>query len=728
MIPSSTPGARRGHHLPSLLGALAVVLGGAPAAQAAQPLGHLDAATPTLIGGWAFDPDHPAASIAVHVYVDGAFFAAATTTGHRPDVNAAFGLTGDHGFTLSVELEALGLGDHQVMVYAIDLDGEGNPAIDGSPATVSVTCPPSCSGPPTGSLDKAEAFHFAGWAKDPDSDAPLQVHLYVDGVLVKALTAGDYRPDVGFHGFNWTPPPYGAGAHQVVAHAIGVDATGAPNGENPSLDHSPITLAAGCAGLAASALGWCQGMAPYWIDRQSTTELVGDDSVRVGVDRSFGGTIFQLYGQGWDENLILEHGGGAVQLSIWGYDPVGPAGWFALDACDPTPYASNQACLAAGHSACVARAFSDGAHVLDCVTAQPCGGWTAGAPWNPIQAQGPLCGWDSPLNDVSAAGYQGATYYTSHAAPFHFTSTLPAAPMPMEQWVTPHAGYAEVRYRLSYDGPTAWSPHPQEIPAIFTAPGVRSHYYYYGGDAPFTGAPPTHLTAAPNTHLRWPDRPVYGHADFIDYATEGWWGVCDDDQDRCLTLAAFDPLMNEASLSVNQDGESGYLTALGYFGVEPGMSHEWTVYFFPYRYDHVLPSGLTVRQTIAALAPLDFGCAPTCGVTPALVDTVATSDWTGLVRVAGVEQTATHTRHRARVVAAYGGCAVAPGQVVDLYTHPDDPCALDPELASGQSWILGATADGEGGWDVSACGFAVPTPELELADRVWLSDQPVLCD
>ncbi len=704
----------------------------APAALAAQPLGNVDSTTATLIGGWAFDPDHPAASIAVHIYIDGAFYSAGTTTGHRPDVNAAFGLTGDHGFTLPLDVEALGLGDHEVIAYAIDLDGEGNPAIPGSPVTVTITCPPSCpepqTGPPTGNLDKAEWDHFAGWAKDPDSDAPLQVHIYVDGVLVKAITADDYRPDVGDHGFNWSPPAYGAGSHQVVAYAIGVDAAGAPDGQNPSLANSPQTLAAGCAGLSASALGWCQGMAPYWIDRQATTELVGDHTMRVGVDRSFGGTIFQLYGAGWDDNLILEHGGGAVQLSIWGYDPVGGTGWFAIDACDPTPYATQQACLAAGHASCVARAHSAGAHVTDCVTAQPCGGWTAGAPWNPIQAQGPACGWDSPLNDVTAAGYQGASYYTAHAAPFHFTSTLPAAPMPMEQWVTPHPGYAEVRYRLSYDGPTTWSPHPQEIPAIFTAPGIHSHYYYYGGDAPFTGDTPTHLTEAPNTHLRWPDRPVYGHADYIDYATEGWWGVCDDDQDRCLTFAAFDPLMNEASLSVNQDGGSGYLTALGYFAVQPGVTLEWTVYMFPYRHDHLLPTGLTVRQTIAQLAPADFGCAPTCGVTPALVDAVLDGDWTGLVRLAGVEQTATHTHYRARVAASYGSCSLSAGQVVDLYTPLGDPCELG--LASGESWILSATPSSSvpGGWDVDTCAFAAPAPSLDLADRVWLSDQLADCD
>ena len=611
-------------------------------AYAAQPVGHLDAATATWVGGWAYDPDHPSSRIAVHVYVDGQLAAAGDTAGVRPDVNAAFGITGEHGFTIPVDVAAFGAGQHAVVAYAIDPDGEGNPGIDGSPAYVTTTCTPSCggrtcgddgcggtcgscasgqwcdagacAGDPQGSLDAAGPGLIGGWARDPDHDGPIDVHIYVDGQLMKVARADQIRSDVGAHAFNWVPQPFGPGSHEVVAYAIGVDAGGAPDGHNPSLEHTPARFTGSCDGLQADAYGWCTSLAPYWTSRQADTTYVGNDSVRVGVDRSYGGTIFQLYGPGWDRNLVLEHGGGAVQLSIWGYDPVGTVGWFADETCDPTGYPTPEAC-AARHTSCSAWAHPQGAHVSNCQTTSPCGGWTAGAPWNPIQAQGPQCGWDSPLNDVNAAGWQGDAYYTRLDAPFHFTSTQPAVPMPMEQWVTPHWGYVEIRYRLSYTGPYTWTPHPQEIPAFFTAPGVNERFYYYGGDAPFTGGSVVEQVGGSQRFVRYANRTTYGHGDSYDgYAREGWWGACDASGQRCVTLASFSPLINEVALQSNQSGGSGYITALGYFGVHPGMSLEWTIYVFPKRYDQV-SGDRTVREHIYALAPADFvsgACVPRC--------------------------------------------------------------------------------------------------------------------
>lgn len=593
------------------------------AARAAQPVGSLDAASTTMAGGWAYDPDHPADGIPIHVYVDGAFHTAGFTDGVRADVNAAFGITGAHGFNVPLDIASLAAGSHEVVAYAIDLDGEGNPGIAGSPKTVTSVGPF-----PTGHLDLVSSGNIAGWASDPNWSGPIVVHVYVDGVLMKALLAADPRPDVGAHGFNWDPPPYGTGAHQVVVYAIGVDGSGAPDGQNPAIDGSPGTLDVGCDGLVGDELGWCQAMYPYWVNRQLDTEYVGNDTVRVGVNRSFGGTIFEIYDGDWQNDLILQHGGGAVQLSIWGYDAAGPAAWFSTDWCDPAGYPSEQACKAAGHGQCRYGCCSEGVHAVDCVSATTCPGWWAAAPWNPIQAQGAACGWNDATNDVVAAGWTGASYYTRHDKPNHFTTSQPPPPMPMEQWVTAHEGYAEVRYRLSYTGPYAWSAHPQEIPAIFTAPGMTAHYYAYAGAEPFTGDAVTHYDGPSVGLFRFPARSSYGHGDaFVGYVSEGWWSVCDASQERCLTVASFDDIMNEASMSDNGSG-AGYITALGAFAVQPGMVREWTVYFFPYRYDQVV-GGETVRQRIYDLAPPGFqqlcpqscegkqcgpdGCGGTCG-------------------------------------------------------------------------------------------------------------------
>lgn len=199
---------------------------GAQSAQAAQPLGHLDAATPTYVGGWAFDPDHPTVEIAIHVYVNGTFATAGTTTGFRPDVNAAYGITGNHGYTLPLDFSAYGPGTYSVVAYGIDLDGEGNPGLIGSPQIVTISCAPQCTGkqcgpdgcggscgscgggqtctngtcvaagdqPAIGSLDVVAPGQIGGWAKDPDYNGPIAIHIYIDGVLFKALLAQDYRP------------------------------------------------------------------------------------------------------------------------------------------------------------------------------------------------------------------------------------------------------------------------------------------------------------------------------------------------------------------------------------------------------------------------------------------------------------------------------------------------------------------------------------------------------
>jgi hypothetical protein len=86
---------------------------------------------------------------------------------------------------------------------------------------------------PVGWLDVAGTslgtLHVRGWAIDPESTGPLDVHLYVDGVG-RALTAADTRADVdayfGYgaaHGFDTTQQLSG-GTHSVCLYAINVGA------------------------------------------------------------------------------------------------------------------------------------------------------------------------------------------------------------------------------------------------------------------------------------------------------------------------------------------------------------------------------------------------------------------------------------------------------------------------------------------------------------------------
>ena len=109
-----------------------------------DPNGYLDVAAGGLgtirVRGWAYDPDEPSKSIAVHVYVGGR--AGQGPECHvimaddsRDDVNAAFGISGVHGFddTFTTSLS----GPQPIYLYAIDTAGGNNPQF--GEATVTVT-------------------------------------------------------------------------------------------------------------------------------------------------------------------------------------------------------------------------------------------------------------------------------------------------------------------------------------------------------------------------------------------------------------------------------------------------------------------------------------------------------------------------------------------------------------------------------------------------------------
>jgi len=86
--------------------------------------------------------------------------------------------------------------------------------------------------PPFGVLDLVKQVPGGvlvfGWAIDPDTTAPIDVHIYVDDVIVGGWKADRHRPDVGavhpygdHHGFDVTIQ-MSDGPHRVCAYAINV--------------------------------------------------------------------------------------------------------------------------------------------------------------------------------------------------------------------------------------------------------------------------------------------------------------------------------------------------------------------------------------------------------------------------------------------------------------------------------------------------------------------------
>lgn len=113
------------------------------------PIGHLETAQCDFITGWAFDPD-TANSIGVHVYEGSTFLMAGTAGVPRADVNQAYGITGNHGFSLIVPNTIKNNLPHTLALYGIN----DNSAANNNPliGSATVTCaPPVPSGfSPTG--------------------------------------------------------------------------------------------------------------------------------------------------------------------------------------------------------------------------------------------------------------------------------------------------------------------------------------------------------------------------------------------------------------------------------------------------------------------------------------------------------------------------------------------------------------------------------------------------
>ena len=203
------------------------------------PIGYIDAVTATATGvvvsGWALDPD-TTAPIAVHVYVDGSA-TAVQADGARPDVASVYGDGDQHGFSVAVPATS---GAHQVCVYAIDSQGGVNPLL--GCRSVAYANPT-----PIGSFDIAVAgsgtVFVGGWALDPDTSAPINVHVYVDNNPT-VVTADGTRPDVASiyhdgdqHGFSATLTTT-TGTHTVCIYGINT-----PAGTNTLLGCKNVTVA-----------------------------------------------------------------------------------------------------------------------------------------------------------------------------------------------------------------------------------------------------------------------------------------------------------------------------------------------------------------------------------------------------------------------------------------------------------------------------------------------------
>jgi ribosomal protein S9 len=176
--------------------------------------------------GWLIDPDVTAAA-KFHVYVNGKFVQEATADAVRTDIGALYPGYGDaHGFDVSVPVAG---GTSTVCLWALNVGAGSITQVGG--ACKSVTF----GGTPFGAFESVVggmgSLSVQGWVIDPDIVSAAQVHVYIDGSMRGALTAGGDRPDVATsyplygagHGFQGSYP-VAAGVHTVCLWAPNVGA------------------------------------------------------------------------------------------------------------------------------------------------------------------------------------------------------------------------------------------------------------------------------------------------------------------------------------------------------------------------------------------------------------------------------------------------------------------------------------------------------------------------
>ena len=260
------------------------------------PVGSLEDVSLTglslRMSGWAFDPDVPATSVPVHVYVDGRATALVADRA-RDDIASAYPGAGPaHGWAFTA---ALGEGSHSVCAYAIGL-GAG-------PGTTTLGCRSvtAVTRTPVGAWDEASAvgsrLTVRGWALDPDQlGDPVAVHVYVDGQFA-AVTADGSRPDVGLafpgagsgHGFGYSVDVR-SGVHSVCLYAIDVDVTSR---------NSPLGCRSVSTQLALPVANWdglsaAGSTVSLWGWAFDPDQLGAQVSVHVYVDGRWSGTATQV--------------------------------------------------------------------------------------------------------------------------------------------------------------------------------------------------------------------------------------------------------------------------------------------------------------------------------------------------------------------------------------------------------------------------------------------------
>jgi hypothetical protein len=216
-----------------------------PPADTHSPKGNIDEITPTLVRGWAYDPDDQRRSIPVHIYVDGNVAGGITADNSRPDLSSV-GLTfANHGFSYTFTdgfLAELSVGEHRVEIFAINHGAGENKRIGSGTFTIDRS--------PTGNLERVSATQTCGWVYDPSNQSTaISLHVYVNDIFYGTYLANERRSDLSTiglthinHGFCFNLSSISSAELTSGSHTIKVYAINIGDGVNRLLGSGQVAL------------------------------------------------------------------------------------------------------------------------------------------------------------------------------------------------------------------------------------------------------------------------------------------------------------------------------------------------------------------------------------------------------------------------------------------------------------------------------------------------------
>jgi hypothetical protein len=232
-----------------------------------KPSGRLDGVSSEgSVYGWSYDPDTAWKASSVHLYFDaladsGKTPVPVTAGDFREDI-------GSHAFNYVLPDQYRDGRAHTVYAYGLDLNetsGASTVLLPGSPISFTfgslplpAPAPLPSNQKPSGRLDGVAPDGVVyGWSYDPDiAWMANSVHLYFDGLAGTgktpvAVTAGDFRADIGSHAFNSVVADQYRDGKPHTVYAYGLDLNDTSGASAVLLPGSPASFTFGSPTPAA---------------------------------------------------------------------------------------------------------------------------------------------------------------------------------------------------------------------------------------------------------------------------------------------------------------------------------------------------------------------------------------------------------------------------------------------------------------------------------------------